>query len=649
MISPSTARSVALSLGLLAVAGCDGGGAGEPGVADNFGVTADQGDADCEPLDPHVCMFPYPSDRFRTEEGQVRFGEGTLPALDGGAPLDPALLVDDGFSIGTSAVFSMPGATVPHVDGPAHIADSLKPDSPTVVIDASTGQRVAHWLEIDHFSREASVQVLMIRFASALSHERRYVVGIRGLQDASGAVLPAAAPFAELRDSLASRTRGVHARRAWFDGEVFPLLEAADVVRGDLQLAWDFTTGDDSQVTRLVAMRDALVAAIGEQGPTYEITEVIDDPDPGIRHLIHGVAKVPSFLLPPDEQKIRLIRTDAAGQPVIEGFEDVPFDLQIPHSAYDAPAAIVQFAHGLLGTREQSHKGWLRAMAQREGFAVIAIDMQGMNLVAGGAWIALLTQDTARFPQLTDEIAQGVLNHVAVARMARRRIATDLADPAKTDDRFNPDALPLLDPERVYYYGNSQGGTMGNIVMSLSTEIERGVLGVPGCCFGFLLQRSVDFKPFQGALSSMFADDWALSATLALIQNGFDRIEPLNFVQLLTPDSGKRVLLHVAKEDAQVVNDASFILARTYGAPLLSPTPRPVWGLTEVLYPHEGPAAVVEMDFGHPDNPDPTAPPPSEHDTHRDLREHRVGQDQVWRFLSTGVVESVCDGACDPQ
>ena len=109
------------------------------------------------------------------------------------------------------------------------------------------------------------------------------------------------------------------------------------------------------------------------------------------------------------------------------------------------------------------------------------------------------------------------------------------------------------------------------------------------------------------------------------------------------------MLLHVAKEDAQVVNDASFILARTYGAPLLSPTPRPVWGLTEVPYPHEGPAAVVEMDFGHPDNPDPTAPPPSEHDTHRDLREHRVGQDQVWRFLSTGVVESVCDGACDPQ
>jgi hypothetical protein len=367
--------------------------------------------------------------------------------------------------------------------------------------------------------------------------------------------------------------------------------------------------------------------------------------------LIHGIAKVPSFLLPPDDDKLRLSRTDGEGAAVIEGFEDVPFDLQLPHSAYDAPAAILQFAHGLLGSRDQSHKGWLRGMAQREGIAVIAIDMQGMNLIAGGNWIALLTQNTSRFPQLTHEIEQGVLNHVAVARMARRRIAADLADPATDIGRVNPQGLQLLDPERVYYYGNSQGGTMGNIVMTLSSEITRGVLGVPGCCFGFLLQRSIDFKPFQGALSVMFAEDWGLAAIMGLIQNGFDRIEPLNFVDSLVAQGSsvdKRVLLHVAKEDAQVVNDASFILARTYGAPLMTPTPRPVWGLTEAAYPLEG-NAVVEMSFGKPDNPDPTAPPPKEHDTHQTLREHPLGQDQVWRFLESGRVESVCDGACDPD
>ena len=91
----------------------------------------------------------------------------------------------------------------------------------------------------------------------------------------------------------------------------------------------------------------------------------------------------------------------------------------------------------------------------------------------------------------------------------------------------------------------------------------------------------------------------------------------------------------------------SFLLARAVGAKLLTPAVRPVWGVPEVPYPFSG-TAMVEFDFGKPQNPDPTMPPPKANDTHLDLRKLPAGQAQLWHFLETGEVKSVCDGACDP-
>ena len=108
------------------------------------------------------------------------------------------------------------------------------------------------------------------------------------------------------------------------------------------------------------------------------------------------------------------------------------------------------------------------------------------------------------------------------------------------------------------------------------------------------------------------------------------------------------MLLQVAKEDATVDNLVSFTCGRAYGATLVEPAVRPVWGLPE------GAGAVTvnalaEYDFGHPDNPDPFAPAPKATDTHEDLRRLRVAQDQWVRFIKTGETVPLCDGVCDPD
>ena len=190
-------------------------------------------------------------------------------------------------------------------------------------------------------------------------------------------------------------------------------------------------------------------------------------------------------------------------------------------------------------------------------------------------------------------------------------------------------------------------------MMSIQTDITRGVLGVPGCAFAFLLQRSSEFTPFVSMLRRSYPDVVEFVAIFSVMQQGFNRLEPLHFIDRITenpfPDTpSHRVMLHLAKEDAQVATVISYLMGRTVGAKLMVPAIRPVWGLEEVSYPYEG-NSLIEYDFGVPDNPKPTYPAAKETDTHGLLRKLPIGQDQVWHFLETGETISVCDGPCDPQ
>jgi hypothetical protein len=189
-------------------------------------------------------------------------------------------------------------------------------------------------------------------------------------------------------------------------------------------------------------------------------------------------------------------------------------------------------------------------------------------------------------------------------------------------------------------------------VTTLSTDLERSVLGVPGSGYPLLLQRSVDFMQWTRLLDSVMGSRTDLALLLALLGTGFERLDPLTYAPHLTHDPlpgtpAKRVLLHVARNDAQVHNEASFILGRTIGVPLMVPAVRPVFGFAEQPYPYEG-SALVEYDFSVPSPADPQQPPAEETDTHESLRRQPEGQDQMMHFLYTGELVNYCpgEGAC---
>lgn len=627
-----------------------------PGPDNNFMQEERSGEADCDNLLESNCLMPFPSNYFLLEEGderRLRFFETSLPINNNRRQMTDTYFSEmDGFGIASPILISWPDATV---EGAAPVFQpgvSLEPDSRTIILDSATGERVAHWVEVDWLTDRAENPVIALRPAVPLAHDTRYIVAIRGLVNAAGETLEPTRGFRALRDREASEVRGVHARRAHFEEAIFPVLEAHGVQREELQLAWDFTTATRADSTYLmVTMRERMLAAFGEGGPEYVIDEVEEVGSEHIDWMATGRLFVPSFLEPADPQTgLRRIRRDAEGLPVAEGFEEVEFTLQVPAGAEEREGrlGVLMYGHGFTGNKGQANGGWLRSQADEYGFMILGLNMQGMTDGSTDLWISNLIRDASTMPLFAEEVMQGIMNHVAALRMMRTTFLNE------TDERFTTgDGEPLYDPERLWYYGNSQGGTLGTLVMATTPDVERGVLGVPGCSFPLLLQRSSVFVAFTGILGTVYRDPVNVSLTLGLLGTAFNRIEGLVWAHHIEREplpgaNPARVLLHVAKEDSQVHTEISFILGRALEAPILVPTPpRPydVWGLVEQPYPWEG-SAVTEFDFGVPDQVDLRIPPPAETDTHGWLRRLPEGRAQMMHFLETGEVRNFCDGYC---
>jgi hypothetical protein len=90
-------------------------------------------------------------------------------------------------------------------------------------------------------------------------------------------------------------------------------------------------------------------------------------------------------------------------------------------------------------------------------------------------------------------------------------------------------------------------------------------------------------------------------------------------------------------------------MARTIGGLIdIAPTNRAVWGLETGSAPHTG-SALVEYDFGLAPEPIFNVPASDGEDPHVKVRRLASAAAMLDRFLRTGVVETFCDGPCDPE
>ena len=638
-----------------------GGDKPATGAGDGDSGTAALGPrGDCNPVDPGHCMLPFPSSFFLTEDAtapsglRVDLGPTSLVENIDGVRMQPdEWNRKDGFPIMGGLYTLLPGVTV---DGAATVDDigrSLEDDSPTVILDAETGERVAHWVELERFTEDPARRALILRPAVPMAHGRRYVVGISGLVDATGAAVAAPEGFAALREGTASEPDLLR-QRDHYDSVIFPALDAAGHPRDGLQMAWDFaTTSAEGSFGPLVHMRDQALATVGDQ-VDYTVLESSDgDCDGGalIGRTLEIALEVPLFLNTWDSvASARLVR-DADGMPTQNGFATVPMTVQVPCSVTtgDAPAPLLQFGHGLFSSRYHSHSEKLQSIADQAGHVAYAVDWTGMMERDTTTAALIMTADPSDFVALTDRLHQA---HVEgwVATRAMRTVLT--TEPLLT----RADGSSMLDPARVVYMGSSMGSVVGGAHVALSPVLQRAALNVPGAPFSMLLTRSAPFQPFFNILNTMFPDPLDVSMVLALTQMQWDPTETGGLMPFLAggaADPGaapiEDLLFTAAIGDQSVSTLGAHIMARTAGATNMAPVLREVWGVPSAAPPFSE-NALLELDFGY-EEPGPV----NSSDTDLSGGPHNLPfespevQRLVAHFLTTGEVITVCEGTCDPD
>ncbi len=601
---------------------------------------------ECDPLVPTYCGFPFPNNVFSVADASTASGRrlalsrATMPpTVDGTHGAPDAFNDRDGFSPGGTILAHLPEATAAGLPDPLHIADSLDEASPTILLDTNTGERVPHFSEID-INAPAEEASLMIQPAVTLEYGHRYIVGVRGLLDAAGALVPASEAFAALRDGTPNDE--IDERRPLYV-DIFSRLEDQGVPRDDLQLAWDFTVASREDTNgRVVMMRDAALDAVGD-GPVFEITSVDDDVSQSIFRRVRGEVEVPLFLDDPGVGGVMVLDDD--GNPVQNGTARYGFTMMIPYSAQSAPAPGVLFGHGLFGNRSQVEAEAFGQLSNEANIIFVGLDWIGMSS-EDPTLVGLIVQsgNLSEFRTLPERLQQSLINFLVATRMLRTSIVDDPA--------LDFEGSSMIDPENTYYYGGSQGGIMGASYMALATDVTRGVLAVPGQSYNLLLERSVNFDAFADIIDSTYPQAFDRQMLLGLVQLLWDRAEPSGLSRHIIDDTlpgtpSHQVLLLDSIGDHQVSTLAAHVMARTIGVPLLADNPREVWGLETTQGPLA--SALIEYDFGLPPEPLGNEPMREGQDPHGRLTDVAPAVQTSIHYFQTGEAVNYCSGPCDPQ
>lgn len=645
-------------------------------------ATADAGPdlypATCENLNPRLCLLPWPSSFYLVDDATTATGRrieiplAAMPVSSAGEPVDPTQLRRfDGFSPATAVVTAYDGDIDPaNLADERHIADSLAAESPTVIIDAATGARVAHFAEIDTWpDMEPARRPLYLRPAARLGEGRRYLVAIRNLRHPGGAPIDPSPYFRALRDGTPlPGAADLEKRRPHFE-EIFRALAAAGVERGALLEAWDFATASGENLWgETVAMRDAaLLAMAADSAPRCAVTTVDEEPTDTIWRRVHGTVRVPLFLesgdpLPPESARVH---RGSDGRPLQNGWWDLPFTVNVPRRVRDAvaaggpPARLVDYGHGLFGSRAEGDSGWMQHHLDATGMVSVAIDWWGMA-TEDVPRVVLTMKDFSSFIAMGERMQQGLINHVALHRAFRTGCA------ALPELQVNGN--PLIDRDEIYYYGNSQGGIFGLSVAALAVDVTHLVSGVGGMTYSVMIPRSSNWQFYGSFMQAGYHDPLTRALLMTLAQSIWDLGDASTYAPHIVSDplpcarevcpSGltppHQLLMQIGRDDAQVPNVCAELAARTAGIGYYQRAPLAPWGLTPLDAARGAPLAPSALViFDIPDTRmlplgtrDPGAPTPA----HEGVRRTAAAISQIDAFQhEDGVVIQTCDGACDPD
>jgi hypothetical protein len=621
-------KSLALLLATLALAACSSTPMLAPGG--------------CTGLDPERCLLPWPSSAFLVADETTRTGwrvsipPGSMPINDRKTRIDPAGWNSwDGFSSMTTLL-----AEFDAVIDPAPLTSwhdpgaSMMDASPTVLVDVDTGEKIAHFAEIEDSPEVAPGHTeLYIRPAARLGENKHYAVGIRSLKTMDGSPLAAPAAFAALRDGGSSKIDA-----SWYETNVFAPLANAGVARKTLILAWDFRTASGPTAWGdVVAMRDDAFAMAGSSGLGCTIASSMDmdASDTQILRRVDGTITVPSFL----DANGRIAR-DATGRPMIVGTAEAPFTALIPRST-GVTAPVWVYGHGLFSDHTELLRDFARDDAFQGGAVIVGTDFNGLT-GSDEANAASAFLDPSTFASILDPLRQSYVNVLLLPRT--------ISGSCGSHPEFQVGGATILDGKNSGYFGNSLGGTLGTSLAALTPDIPHFDLGVAGTDLPVQMPRNYAWPNIDGVFQVYWPERIDRDLIVVMSAEYWDLVDsallPHALADPLPGSIATNVLIQIGLYDTDVVNVSSELAARTLGVAQLSATPDPIWGLAQNAAPQ--PNAIVVYDTGAAPITDGTIPP-TENGVHEKVRLDPRSQHQLVTFLQGGGVIDTCGGACTPM
>lgn len=536
---------------------------------------------------------------------------------------------------------------------------SLAANSPIVLLDMTTGERAPFFAEVDQNTSDITKRALIIRPLARLHPGDRYAVAIRtAVKAPDGTDLPVPPAFAALRDG-GSFDHPRFAALADRYPDIFAALETAGVATTDLVLAWDFVVASDEFMrSDLTIMRDAALPAIGPTGAnlTFTATELPNTPLTLKRYV--GTFTSPNFLTDGEADASIMIRDDA-GKPQLTGMRDAQFAAIIPACAQTQPLPrpTIIFGHGLFGSaKDYLDDGFVEQLAEDHCLVIIAGDFIGLTS-RQLALAPLAVNDLNKGPQITEKLAQSIIDFIALESIAR--------GPMSTAPEFKVNNKAVIDPANTFYVGGSLGGIMGNVFMAYDPNITRAVLAVPGGNWSLLLERSNAWSLLMGAAQGAYpdAETYQLNLTMGLGM-GMELYDPLTTAAHVIKDPlpgipQKNVLMWYSVGDCLVSNIATEMTAREMGIEVLSPSVKSPYGLVAKPGPIANGITVFD-EHPTPLPPETNVPPATDNGTHSGINRRAAALREVQSFLldpfaatdgcQTAGSPAPCDcdtGACD--
>jgi hypothetical protein len=678
---------------------------------------------ECEILNNAECLLPFPSSRFLEEVGgETETGLRTkvpavgLPDLIGD-PLDPAPgNVFDGFSPTAQILMHFPqgvnldasdapvllhplccgqSSATPYLDVRTQDGRSVEVDSPTVLLDVDTGERVLHWVELDARAEgNPARQALFLRPGKSLVPGHRYIVAVRRLRDPDGNPVKPEPAFRALRDRDPSTIPALEQRRDHFE-DIFARLWKAHVWRHDLVLAFDFVVRSDQQLTeRMVSMRDDALAYVDGLPPddvsgfdlddAFNATNVFDCSveGQGLWRHVKGTFDGPFYLTGSIDSiaTAPVLHVDQNRMPVRNGTHPFNFDIAVPCSVWsgEEPGHPLLLGHGLFG----NGAGLIEDFAEGGGlmesmdlpYVAGATDWRGLSSfdLVWLLWKVIGTAGTGNqlnnFQALPHRLKQGQVNALVLAHLMKTGFFNRLEEFQRVPGDPSSGVFPGPEQE-AYYVGVSLGGIMGLFHAALSPDIERFNIDVGAINFSLLLQRSTQFEIFDTVLADVgLTDPMEFALGLGILHEIWVSGEPAAYARHVTgevdaPLPGtppKKILMTVAWLDKQVSNQASEIAARSLGlSSLVGSLQAQLQEMPDVVDGPEGlDSAYVVYDTGSFDVFDPAFDavipplanviPSSKCDPHGRQFIIPASLDQLATFLQPGgAIFNFCDGVCD--